>query len=69
VSKGSRQNRFVPLVKRLALGIRLFGYSRKLILVGGAGDGPSLESLQIQLRVCVCLYAEYVQVRLIYSNG
>jgi hypothetical protein len=48
------------LVKRLALGIRLFGYNRKLILVGGAGDGPLLESLQIQLRVCVWLYAEYV---------
>jgi hypothetical protein len=57
VSKGSRQNRFVPLVKRLALGIKLLGYFRKQVLVGGDGDGPSRESLLSHLRACVLLYA------------
>jgi len=39
VSKGSRQNRFVPLVKRLALGTRLNGCSKEADCTGSMFDG------------------------------
>jgi hypothetical protein len=39
VSKGSRQNGFVPLVKRLALGMKHFGLQRKRVFVGKDSGG------------------------------
>ena len=44
MSKGSRQNRFVPLVKRLALGMKCFGLGRKLIVVANDSGGLSVFS-------------------------
>jgi hypothetical protein len=41
VSKGSRQNGFVPLVKRLALVVRQFGYSLKLFADPMDKGGPA----------------------------
>ena len=55
MSKGSRQNGFVPLVKRLALGMRYFGLGRKHAVDGKGSGGllvfsENIESLFLTIR-------------------
>ena len=55
MSKGSRQNGFVPLVKRLALGMKQLGLRRKHTVGGNGSNGllvfsENSESLFLTIR-------------------